>query len=337
MAVERGPLSIVQEQRVRVGEIESVHKQAGPRQRVEGCASDGAWLGLARGATTVSVSDKVQYRFLPGETRGERRAPWMVDGRIALGMVLQGPRLRIGVGTEKTGRDRTAEDVCGVVRWCGGVVVLAVGQGASLLCPALLIRARPARLRCLMTPKAPSHTHHTSHMPSAAMAMLCHLPCTSLPGSTTTEPERLTAPVVQCECSSHTLALSLSHTLSLSLSLQRLIASRSGRRERLIPSHNPNPPLAYPCSPPAATNCSGGRPRVPPSLSARRLLLHPPLPLPTSTFVFDPFPSAFPLNRWAGIARSLSCTRPRRFQPLGPRCCPSDTKPTLHYWLVRDD
>jgi hypothetical protein len=69
MAVERGPLSIVQEQRVRVGEIESVHKQAGPRQRVEGCASDDASLGLAHDATTVS--DKVQYRFLPGERREE--------------------------------------------------------------------------------------------------------------------------------------------------------------------------------------------------------------------------------------------------------------------------
>jgi hypothetical protein len=212
MAVERGPLSIVQEQRVRVGEIESVHKQAGPRQRVEGCASDGAWLGLARDATTVSVSDKVQYRFLPGETRGERRAPWMVDGRIALGMVLQGPRLRIGVGTEKTGRDRTAEDVCGVVRWCGGVVVLAVGQGASLLCPALLIRARPARLRCLMTPKAPSHTHHTSHMPSAAMAISHAPPCQAVPQQSQSGSRRLSSNVNAAH--THSLSRSLTHSLS---------------------------------------------------------------------------------------------------------------------------
>jgi hypothetical protein len=221
---------------------------------------------------------------------------------------------------------------CGaVVRWCGGVGSRAGRVAALSRAPDSCTPGEAALFDD--TQGTITHSSHITH------AERCHghLPCTSLPGSTTTEPERLTAPVVQCECSSHTLALSLSHTLSLPLSLQRLIASRSGRRERLIPSHNPNPPLAYPCSPPAATNCSGGRPRVPPSLSARRLLLHPPLPLPTSTFVFDPFPSAFPLNRWAGIARSLSCTRPRRFQPLGPRCCPSDTKPTLHYWLVRDD
>jgi hypothetical protein len=98
MAVERGPLSIVQKQRVRVGEIESVHKQAGPRQRVGGCASDGAWLGLARDATTLS--DKVQYRFLPGEReeRGGRggRAPWATVASHSAW--LQGPRLRIGAG-----------------------------------------------------------------------------------------------------------------------------------------------------------------------------------------------------------------------------------------------
>jgi hypothetical protein len=81
MAVERGPLSIVQKQRVRVGGIESVHKQAGPRQRVGGCASDGARLGLADDATTLG--DKVQYRFLPGERRASREEGQesVLDGR----------------------------------------------------------------------------------------------------------------------------------------------------------------------------------------------------------------------------------------------------------------
>jgi hypothetical protein len=215
---------------------------------------------------------------------------------------------------------------------------LAVGQsGRARRCfvPRLLIRARPARLLCLMTPKAPSHTHHTSHITHAER---CHgyLPCTSLPGSTTTEPERLTAPVVQCECSTHTLTLSLSHTLSLSLSLQHLIASRSGRRERLIPSHNPNPPLAYPCSPPAATKLLW-RPAACATQPLSSSFPSPPShSQPLRSFsTLSPLP--FPLNRWAGIARSLSCTRPGRFQPLDARCCPSDKKPSLHYWLVRDD
>jgi hypothetical protein len=164
----------------------------------------------------------------------------MVDGRIALGMVARatsgnrrgGQKRQVGIGRRRT---------CVVRRWwwwwwwCGGVVL--AGRARRCFVPRLLIRARPTRLLCLMTPKAPSHTHHTSHITHAER---CHgyLPCTSLPGSTTTEPERLTAPVVQCECSTHTLALSLSHSQTLSLLITAAPDSKPFGQERAI---NPIP------------------------------------------------------------------------------------------------
>jgi hypothetical protein len=133
-----------------------------------------------------------------------------------------------------------------VVWWCW-----QSGRARRCFVPRLLIRARPTRLLCLMTPKAPSHTHHTSHMPSAAMAIYHAPPCQAVPQQSQSGSRRLSSNVNAAHTHSLSRSLTLKH--SLSLSLQHLIASRSGRRERLIPSHNPNPPLAYPCSPPAAT------------------------------------------------------------------------------------
>jgi hypothetical protein len=137
------------------------------------------------------------------------------DGRIALGMVARatsenrrgGQRRQVRIGRR-----------CACVVWCGGgwqSGSLAVWQGASLLCPAPPDSCTPDEA-ALFDDTQGTITHTITH------AERCHgyLPCASLAvGSTTTEPERLTAPVVQCECSTHTLVTrSLTHSLTHTLS-----------------------------------------------------------------------------------------------------------------------
>jgi hypothetical protein len=182
------------------------------------------------------------------------------------------------------------------VEWCGGgwqSGSRAVGQGASLLCSAPPDSCTLDEAGLFDdTQGTITHTHHTSHMPSA----LPWLFTMHLPGNTTTEPERLTAPVVQCESSTHTpthsLSLSHSHPLSHTLLVTAAPDSTPFGHERAI-----NPTiiirrLRIRAARQPPQHCSGRLPRVPPSLSPPRLLLHPPnLYVRFRPFPLCPFPS----------------------------------------------